>query len=516
MYLGVFAVVAVAVRARHAAAVSDGLALGIVGRRRRRAREPLLVGRHRPGRAALVLPGPDAAPLSGELLERARDPGRHGAAAAAARRGRAAARRSCARWRWRPCPRSRRRSTSPPRAAGAAVAVRGRARVLRAHLTPHGRPGRDRDRGRRRGRRGRGAARARRPRERAALGAGRRGSGRERRAADRAAGRRLRRRSTGPGAGSPTGTCGCRAPRRRRSSAGLAVVALAGVAAFDPAGKFEDFKRPPAETKYTEGDFTRSHLLSSTSTGRWQLWAAAGDQWETKPGVRPGRRLLPVVVDRARRLPAVRPRRPQPVAGDARRAGRGRLRADRARVRRGLRGRRCGGCAGPGRRSRWWPRCWRAGGVRAGSRDRLDVGADDRRPRGRRGARDAGRVRDAAAGCGAGAARRVVRRRPAASCACARCGPPRSRSRVAAIMCVTVPMLGAGAAGAEPGERPSAVTSAAALDVRRGRALAGAVGLFAVSAARAGRGAGGPPAAARTGTSRTRSSATAGTGAPGW
>ena len=32
MYLGVFAVVAVAVRARHAAAVSDGLALGIVGR----------------------------------------------------------------------------------------------------------------------------------------------------------------------------------------------------------------------------------------------------------------------------------------------------------------------------------------------------------------------------------------------------------------------------------------------------------------------------------------------------
>ena len=65
--------------------------------------------------------------------------------------------------------------------------------------------------------------------------------------------------------------------------AGLAVAAVAGVAAFDPAGKFEDFKRPPADTKYVEGDFTRSHLLSSTSTGRWQLWAAAADQWDTKP-----------------------------------------------------------------------------------------------------------------------------------------------------------------------------------------------------------------------------------------
>jgi O-antigen ligase len=68
--------------------------------------------------------------------------------------------------------------------------------------------------------------------------------------------------------------------------AGAAVlVAIAGIAAFDPATKFEDFKRPPGETKYTEGDFTRSHLLSSTSTGRWQLWAAAGDEWDTKPAL---------------------------------------------------------------------------------------------------------------------------------------------------------------------------------------------------------------------------------------
>jgi O-antigen ligase len=63
----------------------------------------------------------------------------------------------------------------------------------------------------------------------------------------------------------------------------VALIAVAGLAAFDPAGKFEDFKRPPGETKYAEGDFTRSHLLSSTSTGRWQLWSAAVDEWQTKP-----------------------------------------------------------------------------------------------------------------------------------------------------------------------------------------------------------------------------------------
>jgi O-antigen ligase len=72
-------------------------------------------------------------------------------------------------------------------------------------------------------------------------------------------------------------------PAQAALAGGLALVALVGIAAFDPAAKFEDFKRPPAETKYAEGDFTRSHLLSSTSTGRWQLWASAADEWETQP-----------------------------------------------------------------------------------------------------------------------------------------------------------------------------------------------------------------------------------------
>jgi O-antigen ligase len=70
----------------------------------------------------------------------------------------------------------------------------------------------------------------------------------------------------------------------RAALGGAALVALViGVAAFDPGAKFEDFKRPPGETEFKEGDFTRSHLLSSTSTGRWQLWSAAADQWQTKP-----------------------------------------------------------------------------------------------------------------------------------------------------------------------------------------------------------------------------------------
>ncbi len=65
----------------------------------------------------------------------------------------------------------------------------------------------------------------------------------------------------------------------------VVLVAVAGFAALDPGAKFDDFKRPPGETKYAEGDFTRSHLLSSTSTGRWQLWASALDEWDTKPAL---------------------------------------------------------------------------------------------------------------------------------------------------------------------------------------------------------------------------------------
>jgi hypothetical protein len=80
-------------------------------------------------------------------------------------------------------------------------------------------------------------------------------------------------------------------PRVRLSTPAKGAVALAalavlgaGVAAFDPAGKFETFKKPSGpDVGLVEGDFTRSHLLSSTGSGRWQLWSAAADEWQTKP-----------------------------------------------------------------------------------------------------------------------------------------------------------------------------------------------------------------------------------------
>jgi O-antigen ligase len=72
------------------------------------------------------------------------------------------------------------------------------------------------------------------------------------------------------------------------AKAGLAVAAIAifavAVAAYDPADKFETFKKPSGpDVGLVEGDFTRSHLISSTGSGRWQLWTAAVDEWETKP-----------------------------------------------------------------------------------------------------------------------------------------------------------------------------------------------------------------------------------------
>jgi hypothetical protein len=58
-------------------------------------------------------------------------------------------------------------------------------------------------------------------------------------------------------------------------------VLVAAVSAYDPAAKFETFKKPSGpDVGLVEGDFTRSHLISSTGSGRWQLWTSAVDQWE--------------------------------------------------------------------------------------------------------------------------------------------------------------------------------------------------------------------------------------------
>ena len=69
------------------------------------------------------------------------------------------------------------------------------------------------------------------------------------------------------------------------AAAALVVLAI-GVLAYDPVDKFETFKKPSGpDVGLVEGDFTRSHLLSSTGSGRWQLWSAAYDEWQTKPMV---------------------------------------------------------------------------------------------------------------------------------------------------------------------------------------------------------------------------------------
>jgi hypothetical protein len=66
------------------------------------------------------------------------------------------------------------------------------------------------------------------------------------------------------------------------------VVAVAlvsvGVAAADPVEKFETFREPPSNPTVREQEYSvRGHLLSANSTGRWQFWKAATEQFEQHP-----------------------------------------------------------------------------------------------------------------------------------------------------------------------------------------------------------------------------------------
>jgi tetratricopeptide (TPR) repeat protein len=63
----------------------------------------------------------------------------------------------------------------------------------------------------------------------------------------------------------------------------LAIVLAVGagaVVAIDPVGRFEAFKNPISE--YSD-EYVRSHLLSSTGSGRWQFWEAAVDSFRSAP-----------------------------------------------------------------------------------------------------------------------------------------------------------------------------------------------------------------------------------------
>ena len=69
----------------------------------------------------------------------------------------------------------------------------------------------------------------------------------------------------------------------RRGKVALAVTAgvllVGGVALANPGERFDDFKEPPTEL----GTVDQSHLTSTGSSGRWQLWSAAVDEWQDDP-----------------------------------------------------------------------------------------------------------------------------------------------------------------------------------------------------------------------------------------
>ena len=60
-------------------------------------------------------------------------------------------------------------------------------------------------------------------------------------------------------------------------------VAVAGILATHPVRRFEAFKRPPAFSAGSSGAFTTAHLASGNSSGRWQFWTAAVDEWRSAP-----------------------------------------------------------------------------------------------------------------------------------------------------------------------------------------------------------------------------------------
>src|SRR4051794_29386900 len=77
-----------------------------------------------------------------------------------------------------------------------------------------------------------------------------------------------------------------RLPRVTGGAAGVlglaAVIALTvGIVHADPYKRVESFKQPPKA--FTGGSYTSSHLTSDASSGRWQFWTAAVDEFKGKP-----------------------------------------------------------------------------------------------------------------------------------------------------------------------------------------------------------------------------------------
>ena len=63
----------------------------------------------------------------------------------------------------------------------------------------------------------------------------------------------------------------------------IVVTAIVGVIAARPLHRFDQFKTLPAATEPTGANQVESHLLSQSGSGRWQLWSAAIDEFDTEP-----------------------------------------------------------------------------------------------------------------------------------------------------------------------------------------------------------------------------------------
>ena len=74
-----------------------------------------------------------------------------------------------------------------------------------------------------------------------------------------------------------------RLPRPLALAGMLAVIVAAALAIGDPRERFESFKAAPQGSAATDPDVVRSHLLSTSGSGRWQFWTAAMDQFEANP-----------------------------------------------------------------------------------------------------------------------------------------------------------------------------------------------------------------------------------------
>ncbi len=76
-----------------------------------------------------------------------------------------------------------------------------------------------------------------------------------------------------------------RPPRRLGQAlvASIALLLVAGMIASHPVRRFEQFKSNAHSATISPSYYTTDHFLSGGGNGRWQMWSAAGDEWQRHP-----------------------------------------------------------------------------------------------------------------------------------------------------------------------------------------------------------------------------------------